>query len=228
VVRVGEPQPGGVLLGAAVQLQLPVDDLAQLLVDREAASSVPMDPFPELGHGRDHPLVDPAVMGAEVAAQLPADRRRRPAQPPGDLPHTQPEISFQYSPSTASCHLRPRRPNSAPLSESRGVATSPGTRRPIAVAGTSASSPGTVVTRGGVGSTTIGGTPSGGGQAVHWQGLRQMGHRRPWLRLFPLPGAARWGVRGGLPGLRWAGASGGRDPATNPVAVVLCASCGRR
>jgi hypothetical protein len=46
-------------------------------------------------------------------------------------------ISFQYSSSTASCRLRPVRPNSTPLSERRGVATSPGTP-PVTTGSTSA------------------------------------------------------------------------------------------
>jgi hypothetical protein len=55
-----------------------------------------------------------------------------------------------------------------------------------------------------------------------------MGQRRPRLRLVPLPWAERPGIRVGLPLLGWVGASGGRDPATNPVEVVPCATCGRR
>lgn len=86
----------------------------------------------------------PAVMGGGGCGAAPGwpstgDRPSRRAIPrtPG------PRISFRYSSSIASCRLRPRRPNSTPLAESRGVATSPGTRPSKAVAGASAPSPGT-------------------------------------------------------------------------------------
>jgi hypothetical protein len=96
-VRVGEPQPGGDLLGAPLQLELVLDDLAQVVVDREAASTVPAGPFPSTGMG-EVTVVHAPIVGAEVAAQLPAHRRRRPAQPPGDLPHADPAVSESRDP----------------------------------------------------------------------------------------------------------------------------------
>jgi hypothetical protein len=79
----------GDLLRAPLQLQFGLHHLTQLLVALQAGLADPPGPLPGSGMGQVA-VIDVLVVRAQVAAQLAADRGRRPVQAPGDLAGTVP------------------------------------------------------------------------------------------------------------------------------------------
>jgi hypothetical protein len=77
------------LLGAPLQLELGLHELAQLDIADQASAAHPAGTLAGPGMG-EVGVVDVAVVAQQIAAQLPAHRRGRAPDPAGDLPHPDP------------------------------------------------------------------------------------------------------------------------------------------
>ncbi len=91
-LRVGPAQPGAYLLRAPALLELAGHCRPQLRVDQQATGPTAAGSLCSTGVGKIR-VVDAAVVGQSVAAQLAADGRHVPTQTPPDLPHRQPALT---------------------------------------------------------------------------------------------------------------------------------------